>query len=226
MASCATGFAPVSIDHAAFPIFRSKLGTPVSAIERHVTDHSVLERKLHWAVRLKMRAARRLFPVLTETVRPIHHPEVRGAGAAKMALQASAVLGYRHCMSCAGGRFSPAIEDRLFPALLKVPVIQSMLCRPTARRRDDEIGLGEQFGGYLQESALTPYGQSLPIIRVGWAVASHEPKIMMQQQTADGEGSWLFERRILRLTVVGLRSMLSRSRTTEFIWATGQSRTA
>lgn len=150
MASCATGFAPVSIDHAAFPIFRSKLGTPVSAIERHVTDHSVLERKLHWAVRLKMRAARRLFPVLTETVRPIHHPEVRGAGAAKMALQASAVLGYRHGMSCAGGRFSPAIEDRLFPALLKVPVIQSMLCRPTARRRDDEIGLGEQFGGYLQ----------------------------------------------------------------------------
>lgn len=181
MASGATGFAPVSIDHPTFPIFCSELGTPVSAVkptqhpnallrgskdsmgrgsrrvkqavERHVAGHGVHERKLHWAIRLEMRAARRLFPVLTKTVWPIHHLEIRGAGTAKMALQASAVFGYRHGMSCASVRFSPAIEDWLFPALLEMPVVQRMLRRPTARRRDDKIGLGEQFGVNLQESA-------------------------------------------------------------------------
>ncbi|MBY5645540.1 hypothetical protein [Rhizobium leguminosarum] len=70
-----------------------------------------------------MRAASRLFPALIKTAWPIHHLEIRGTGAAEMALQASTVFGYCHGMSCASMRFSPAVEDWPFPALLKMPVI-------------------------------------------------------------------------------------------------------
>ncbi|BCH68055.1 hypothetical protein RvVAT039_pl08880 (plasmid) [Agrobacterium vitis] len=100
-----------------------------------------------------MRAARRFFPTLPKAIWPIHHLEIRGTGGAKMALQASAVFGYCHRMTRTGVCLSPAIEDWLFPALLKMPLVQSMLRRPTARRRDDKIGPGEQFGVQLKERA-------------------------------------------------------------------------
>ena len=123
------------------------------AVKRHVAGRGIYKRKLNGTVGLEMRAACWLFPVFTETVWPVHHLEIRGTGAAKMALQASPVFGYRYGMSCASVRFGPAIEDWLLPALLKMPVVQSMLRRPAARSRDDKIGLGKHFGVQLKERA-------------------------------------------------------------------------